>query len=76
MKSEKVSKLRSTWYIEFLPTSTRGMLMAAYSIGWPMGRAVVISVAYLVKETRPMHRCKRASVCLEVREQHEATHFC
>lgn len=40
----------SAWYIEFLPTSTRGMLMAAYGIGWPIGRAVVILVAYLVKE--------------------------
>lgn len=47
--NDSCSDLRSAWYIEFLPTSTRGMLMAAYGIGWPIGRAVVILVAYLVK---------------------------
>ena len=40
----------SAWYIEFLPTSTRGMLMAAYSVGWPIGRAIVIWTAAWVKE--------------------------
>ena len=39
----------STWYIEFLPTTNRGMLMAAYSLGWPVGRAVVIFTASLAR---------------------------
>lgn len=45
--------LRSAWYIEFLPTSTRGMLMAAYSVGWPIGRAIVIWTAAWVKDSGP-----------------------
>jgi len=30
------------WYSEFLPTKGRGALLATYSLGWPLGRAVAI----------------------------------
>ncbi|CAE8581534.1 unnamed protein product [Polarella glacialis] len=40
----------STWYIEFLPTKGRGTLMAAYSLGWPLGRGLVILTASLTDE--------------------------
>ncbi|CAJ1354893.1 unnamed protein product [Effrenium voratum] len=40
----------SAWYIEFLPTNTRGMLMAAYSVGYPIGRAGVIFLASMAKD--------------------------
>lgn len=35
----------STWYCEFLPTRNRGPLFCAFSFGWPVGRAIVISTA-------------------------------
>ena len=46
----------SAWYIEFLPTSNRGMLMAAYSLGWPVGRAVVILTATLARTSKTLIR--------------------
>jgi len=33
------------WYSEFLPTRCRGQLMAVYSIGYPLGRGLLITVA-------------------------------
>jgi MFS family permease len=33
------------WYMEFLPTAGRGALTNAFGIGWPIGRALVISLA-------------------------------
>ncbi|EOD04020.1 hypothetical protein EMIHUDRAFT_372634, partial [Emiliania huxleyi CCMP1516] len=35
----------TAWYAEFLPTAGRGPLIAAVSIGWPVGRGVAISLA-------------------------------
>ncbi|CAE7348608.1 SVOP [Symbiodinium sp. CCMP2456] len=30
------------WYVEFLPTTARGAMLAAITLGWPAGRAAVI----------------------------------
>ncbi|CAJ1332791.1 unnamed protein product [Effrenium voratum] len=32
----------SPWYVEFLPTKTRGAMLTALSLGWPIGRGTVI----------------------------------
>lgn len=32
----------SPWYIEFLPTRTRGAMLTALSLGWPVGRGISI----------------------------------
>jgi len=32
----------SPWYIEFLPTRTRGAMLTALSLGWPLGRGITI----------------------------------
>eukprot|EP00421_Protoceratium_reticulatum_P019568 CAMPEP_0168384828 /NCGR_PEP_ID=MMETSP0228-20121227/14612_1 /TAXON_ID=133427 /ORGANISM="Protoceratium reticulatum, Strain CCCM 535 (=CCMP 1889)" /LENGTH=478 /DNA_ID=CAMNT_0008398007 /DNA_START=54 /DNA_END=1490 /DNA_ORIENTATION=+ len=45
----------ATWYPEFLPTSHRGALQAAVSIGWPLGRAIVIlSASWSHGEWQPL----------------------
>ncbi|CAE7397418.1 STP10 [Symbiodinium pilosum] len=30
------------WYVEFLPTAARGAMLAAITLGWPVGRGAVI----------------------------------
>jgi len=35
----------ATWYTEFLPTEERGALMAIYTLGWPVGRFLIIGIA-------------------------------
>mmetsp|Transcript_7557 Transcript_7557/g.18728 ORF Transcript_7557/g.18728 Transcript_7557/m.18728 type:complete len:472 (+) Transcript_7557:143-1558(+) len=45
----------ATWYPEFLPTESRGPLMAAVSLGWPAGRAAVIIIAKISEDSwRPV----------------------
>ena len=50
----------TTWYAEFLPSRGRGPLLAAVSVGWPVGRGFVIAASALLG-WRPARRVE--SVC-------------
>lgn len=41
----------ATWYAEFLPTEQRGSLMAIYTLGWPVGRFLIIGIASVTDES-------------------------
>ena len=47
----------TTWYAEFLPSHGRGPLLAAVSVGWPVGRALVITASALLG-WRPLVACQ------------------
>ena len=38
----------SPWYIEFLPTRTRGAMLGALCLGWPIGRGIAIGWSQLL----------------------------